>query len=109
MRKASLADICDPHEGLTSRFRWIFSKDAELLNGGNGFRFYMDDGRSDLTVQSVANPDNDSPAMFLAKKHPSAGIIYKSMTPNFFVVSSIRNKGCGTIAATGRTDVSIAS
>ena len=46
----------------------IFSKDAELPDGGAGRRFYTDDRRADLTVQSVANPANDSPATFLAKK-----------------------------------------
>ena len=30
-------------------------------------------------------------ALFLFKKRPPAGIIYKRITPNFFVVSSIRN------------------
>ena len=52
--------------------------------------FFTDDNRADLTVQSVPNPDGDSPATFLAKKRPPAGIIYKRITPNFFVVSSIR-------------------
>ena len=45
---------------------------------------------ADLTVQSVPNPGNASPAAFLAKKQPPAGIIYKRITPDFFVVSSIR-------------------
>ncbi len=53
--------------------------------------FSTEDRRANLTVQSVANPDNNSPATFLAKKNPPPGIIYKRVTPNFFVVSSIRN------------------
>jgi len=53
-------------------------------------RFFTDDNRANLTVQSVPNPDNDSPATFLAKKRPPANIIYKRITPSFFVVSSIR-------------------
>ena len=69
----------------------IFSKDAELPDGGTGRRFYTDDRRANLTVQSVANPENDAPATFLAKKNPPPGIMYKRVTPNFFVVSSIRN------------------
>ena len=69
----------------------IFSKDAELPDGGAGRRFYTDDRRADLTVQSVANPANDSPATFLAKKNPPSDIIFKRVTPNYFVVSSIRN------------------
>ncbi|NOJ42494.1 hypothetical protein [Bradyrhizobium australiense] len=68
----------------------IFSVDAGPPEGGTGRRFFTDDRRADLTVQSVPNPQNDSPATFLAKKRPPAGIIYKRITPNFFVVSSIR-------------------
>jgi hypothetical protein len=69
----------------------IFTEQGELPDGGTGRRFYTDDGRANLTVQSVANPDNDSPATFLAKKHPPPGIMYQRVTPNFFVVSSVRN------------------
>jgi hypothetical protein len=69
----------------------IFSSGAGQPEGGTGRRFFTEDRRADLTVQSVPNPENDSPATFLAKKHPPAGIIYKRITPEFFVVSSIRN------------------
>jgi hypothetical protein len=69
----------------------IFSQDAGPPEGGTGRRFYTDDRRADLTVQSVPNPEHDSPARFLAKKRPPPGIVYKRVTPNFFVVSSIRN------------------
>ena len=69
----------------------IFTRDAGLPEGGTGRRFFTDDGRADLTVQSVPNPDNLSPARFLAKQNPPAGIFYKRVTPDFFVVSSIRN------------------
>ena len=41
-------------------------------------------------MQSVANPENDSPATFLAKKNPPPGIMYKRVTPDFFAMSSIR-------------------
>ncbi|MEH2500815.1 hypothetical protein V1294_007294 [Bradyrhizobium sp. AZCC 1678] len=69
----------------------IFTRDAGQPEGGTGRRFFTNDNRADLTVQSVPNPDNDSPATFLAKKRPPAGIIYKRITSDFFVVSSIRN------------------
>ena len=69
----------------------IFTRDAGPPEGGTGRRFFTDDNRADLTVQSVPNPENDSPATFLAKKRPPAGIIYKRITPSFFVVSSIRD------------------
>jgi hypothetical protein len=69
----------------------ILDKGSDLPDGGVGRRFYTDDRRADLTVQSVANPGNDSPATFLAKKKPPPGILYKRVTPSFFVVSSVRN------------------
>lgn len=69
----------------------IFTRDAGPPEGGTGRRFFTDDNRADLTVQSVPNPDNYAPAAFLAKKNPPPGIIYKQVTPDFFVVSSIRN------------------
>ena len=68
----------------------IFTQDAGPPEGGMGRRFFTDDKRADLTVQYVPNPDNDTPATFLAKKSPPPGIIYKRITPHFFVVSSIR-------------------
>ena len=68
----------------------IFTSDAGQPEGGTGRRFFTEDRRADLTMQSVPNPENDSPAAFLAKKQPPAGIIYKRITPDFFVVSSIR-------------------
>ena len=84
----------------------IFTSDAGAPEGGTGRRFFTEDRRADLTVQSVPNPENDSPAAFLAKKRPPAGIVYKRITPDFFVVSSIRkdriwynrcNRGNGTM------------
>jgi hypothetical protein len=69
----------------------IFSSDAGPPEGGTGRRFFTEDRRADLTVQSVPNPANDSPAIFLAKQRPPAGIIYKRITSDFFVVSSVRN------------------
>ncbi len=84
----------------------IFTSDAGPPEGGTGRRFFTEDRRADLTVQSVPNPENDLPATFLTKKRPPAGIIYKRITSDFFVVSSIRkdriwynrcNRGNGTM------------
>jgi hypothetical protein len=84
----------------------IFTSDGGAPEGGTGRRFFTDDRRADLTVQSVPNPGNGSPAAFLAKQQPPAGIIYKRITPDFFVVSSVRkdriwynrcNRGSGTM------------
>ena len=68
----------------------IFSRDGGRPDAGYGRRFLTSDGRANLTVQSIANAANDSPAVFLAKKNPPSDIIYKRVTPRFFVVSSIR-------------------
>ena len=69
----------------------IFSKDAGKPEEGYGARWLTSDGRADLTVQSISNPGGLSPAAFLARKNPPPGIVYKRITPRFFVVSSYRN------------------
>jgi hypothetical protein len=68
----------------------IFSETAGKPDG-YGQRYRSADGRADLTVQSAPNTSGDSPASFLAKKRPPAHIIYKRITPNYFVVSSIKD------------------
>jgi hypothetical protein len=69
----------------------IFTEDAGKPTTGYGRRFLTSDGRADLTVQSVPNDAGDSPAVFLAKMNPPSNIVYKRVTPRFFVVSSFRN------------------
>ena len=69
----------------------IFTEDAGQPEGGIGRRFFTSDRRADLTLQSVPNPDNDSPAAFLEKRRPPADIQYRRVTSRFFAVSSIRN------------------
>ena len=69
----------------------IFTEDAGAPEGAMGRRFLTSDHRADLTVQSVPNPENDSPATFLAKQRPPTGIQYKRVTARFFAVSSIRD------------------
>ena len=69
----------------------IFTEDAGSPEGGIGRRFFTQDHRADLTIQSVPNPGNDLPAEFLQKRRPPLGIQYKRVTPRFFAVSSIRN------------------
>ena len=66
----------------------IFTEDAGKPDG-QGQRFRSADGRADLTVQAVPRT-GESPAVFLARKSPPSGIIYKRITPRFFVVSSIK-------------------
>ncbi|MBR0734854.1 MULTISPECIES: hypothetical protein [Bradyrhizobium] len=67
----------------------IFSEEAGRPDG-YGQRFQTADGRADLTIQAVPNVSNDSPAAFLAKKHPPPRIQYKRVTPGFFAVSSYK-------------------
>jgi hypothetical protein len=69
----------------------IFSEDGGQPASGYGRRFLTADGRADLTIQSVPNKANISPAAFLAKMHPPSDIVYRRVTSNFFVVSSFRN------------------
>jgi hypothetical protein len=69
----------------------VFTEDAGKPETGYGRRFLTSDRRANLTVQSVPNEAGDSPAIFLAKKNPPADIVYKRVTPRFFVVSSFRN------------------
>jgi len=69
----------------------VFSRDGGTPEDGLGRRLTTDDGRADLTIQAIPNPANDSPGRFLAKMQPPSGIVYKRVTPDFFVVSSVRN------------------
>jgi hypothetical protein len=67
----------------------IFTEGAGRPDG-YGQRFRTADGRADITIQAALNVGNDSPAAFLAKKHPPSRIQYKRVTPRFFAVSSYR-------------------
>jgi hypothetical protein len=69
----------------------LFSRDAGSPESGSGRRWTTDDGRADITIQAIPNPAGASPAAFLAKMQPPSGIVYRRVTPNFFVVSSVRN------------------
>jgi len=66
----------------------IFTEQAGKPEDGYGARFVTSDRRADLTVQSVANDAGMSPGAFLARKNPPPNIVYKRVTPRFFVVSS---------------------
>lgn len=71
--------------------RDIFSDEAGKPEAGYGMRFLTSDRRANLTVHSVRNETNDTPAAFLAKKNPPPGIVYRRVTPTYFVVSSFRD------------------
>jgi hypothetical protein len=67
----------------------IFTEKAEGP-GGYGERLKTDDGKAELTVQAGPNRDNDTPARFLAKRHPPAHMQYKRVTSRFFAVSGYK-------------------
>src|SRR5581483_7738901 len=58
--------------------------------GGYGERLKTADGRAELTIVAGPNSDNDTPASFLAKRHPPARIQYKRVTSRFFAVSGYK-------------------
>ena len=72
----------------------IFSQDAGRPERGYGRRFQTGDGRANLTVNSIANEDKDSPASFLRKHFglPPSAIVYRRVTGNFFAVSGFHDK-----------------
>lgn len=67
----------------------IFTEQAGRPDG-YGQRFKSADGRANLTIHAAANTSNDSPAAFLAKRHPPPHIQYKRVAPRFFAVSSYK-------------------
>lgn len=69
----------------------IFSEDAGPAEGAAGRSYFTADRRADLTIKSIPNSENDTPASFLGKMRPPAAIQYKRVTPRFFAVSSIRD------------------
>ena len=69
----------------------IFAEDGGATEGAIGRQLRTRDRRADLTVKSVPNPGNDSPAVFLQKMQPPDRIQYRRVTSSFFAVSSIRN------------------
>ncbi|MBI5132277.1 MAG: hypothetical protein HZA66_22780 [Rhodopseudomonas palustris] len=69
----------------------IFDGESTPAQYGVGRRFVTADGRADLSVQTIPNERGLTPAGFLAAQNPPSGIIYRRVTPRFFVVSSVRD------------------
>ena len=69
----------------------IFEEDAGATDGPAGRQLRTRDHRANLTIKSVPNPGNDSPAVFLEKMQPPARIQYRRVTSSFFAVSDIRD------------------
>jgi hypothetical protein len=79
-----------PQTGTSVDFPSSIFTQAAGRPDGFGQRFRTADGRADLTIQAAPNLANDSPAAFLAKKHPPSRIQYKRVTPRFFAISSYK-------------------
>jgi hypothetical protein len=80
-----------PETGTSAEFpSSVFSEQAGHPPDGYGQRFQTADQRANLTIQAASNESHDSPAAFLAKKHPPEHIQYKRITSRFFVVSSFK-------------------
>jgi hypothetical protein len=69
----------------------VFAEDAGPAEGSAGRILYTADRRADLTIKSIPNAENDTPASFLAKMQPPARIQYRRVTDRFFAVSSIKD------------------
>lgn len=69
----------------------VFATDAGDADGGHGRKLMTADGRANLTIQTLPNERGDTPAAFLASKRPPPGIVYRRVTPKFFVVSSFKD------------------
>jgi hypothetical protein len=67
----------------------IFSREAGTAPHAR--KIVTSDGRANMTVQTVPNDRGFSPAAFLASKGPPPGMVYRRVTPRFFVVSSFKN------------------
>jgi hypothetical protein len=69
----------------------IFTEKAGGPADGYGQRFKTADGSATLSIQAAPNVSKDSPAAFLAKRHPPAHIQYKRITSRFFALSSYKD------------------
>ena len=79
-----------PETGTSVAFPASIFTEPEGKPEGYGQRFRTSDGRANITIQAAPNVANDSPAVFLQKKGPPAGIQYKRVTSRFFAVSSYK-------------------
>ena len=70
----------------------LFSVDAGPTEKGKGQKFRSADGAYEFAAYSLANAEKDSPARYLRKNLivPPQSLIYRRVTEQFFVMSSIR-------------------
>jgi hypothetical protein len=70
----------------------LFSVDAGPTEKGKGQKFRSADGAYEFAAYTLANAEKDSPARYLRKNLivPPQSLIYRRVTEQFFVMSSIR-------------------
>jgi hypothetical protein len=70
----------------------LFSVSAGPTEKGRGRRFKSEDGRSEFAAYTLDNAEKDSPRAYLRKNLlvPPESLIYRRVTEQFFVMSSIR-------------------
>jgi hypothetical protein len=70
----------------------IFRVNAGPTEKGEGRIFRSEDGRYQFSAYSLDNPERDSPRAYLRKNLmvPPESLIYRRVTEQFFVMSSIR-------------------
>ena len=71
----------------------LFSVGAGPTEKGEGQKFKSGDGRFEFAAYSLSNADKDSPRAYLRKNLlvPPESLIYRRVTEQFFVMSSIRD------------------
>ena len=71
----------------------LFPVDAGPTEKGKGQKFRSADGAYEFAAYTLANAEKDSPARYLRKNLivPPQSLIYRRVTEQFFVMSSIRD------------------
>ena len=71
----------------------LFPVDAGPTEKGKGQKFRSADGASEFAAYTLANAEKDLPARYLRKNLivPPQSLIYRRVTEQFFVMSSIRD------------------
>jgi len=81
-----------PETGTSADFPASIFTERAGRPDGYGQRFKTADGRATLTIQSAPNALKDSPAAFLARRHPPAQIQYKRITSRFFCCVELQGR-----------------
>ena len=71
----------------------VFSVDKGRGESGKGQVLATEDGRAEIHMFSIPNPQRESPTGYLRKHFPSdrSKLTYERVAPNFFAISARRN------------------